>query len=308
MFYTSQSPLSLLCGRFNRERSKRTIIADVVVNTVIGALEVNIERYQREAAGKDEDEKLAIEREGMLAELFKIYQWRMLLFATARRQPGPGMHGVWGDLVKVKLIPQQKVPLFTSLENFLSTINLMDRFKPPKPAYEGDAPRPDPPPVVPHDAVQFELPALQYPPHERGVLTLKKLAGFKFFDLSKWNANKVVWKKCMFYDFETTVNKPISIPVFRNVNFEEWEQVFGKLAVLIPLENLRKGLKTGDPWEREDRLRCVVLSHFGNVSELGYPADTGPGLAGLFVGIVDLEGSPGREEGNVELADDVTLY
>lgn len=279
------------------------------MNTLIGALEVNIEQYQEQARIMDAAKALDHQSEGMLAELFTIYQWRMLLFATPRRVPTVDMAGIWSSLVEVRDL-QQTQPAFTSLEYFLSTFNLQDRFKPARPLYKDNPKSPDPPRLKPAPVEllgQFALPTLQYS-HENKYLTMNKLPNFKLFDLTKYTTKDPLWTKCMFYDFENTSQNGVFMPIFKVVSFDQWAQVFTDKAVFVPLENLPKNTASRMPWEKKDRMRCVVLNYFGDKLLLKYPEKTPTKLAATFVGVVDIELTPGIELGNLELSDAITIY
>ncbi|KAJ5356238.1 hypothetical protein N7517_010847 [Penicillium concentricum] len=302
VFYTAQSPLSLLNARWNRERGKHSRLADIEVNTVIGALEVDIEIYQIEARALPADDRLPIHREGMLVELFKIYQWRMLLFATELRQPSATMKAVWSSLVEIK-DAVQKVPVFTALEYFLSSAHLAQRFRPPPTKYVGD-PAPAPPRVPTN---QFALPILEYSRKHR-YLILHGLSGFRIFDLQTYTESKPMWTKCMFYTYEGNMGHGVFAPGFKTVPFGEWEKVFGAKSVLVPVEYLPMKGPNMMPWERVNRLRFVVLNNFGPPADLNYPSSTATEFAGTFIGVVDIEGAPKLEDGTVELKEDVALF
>jgi hypothetical protein len=302
VFYIAQSPLSLLNARWNREPGQYSQLADIEVNTVIGALEVNIKEYQEQAKDLLLDDRLSIHREGMLLEIFKIYQWRMLLFATKPRQPSATIKAVWPSLVEVK-DKGQKAPVFTSLEYFLSSVHLAQRFKPPPTKYVGE-PAPAPPRVPTN---QFDLPILEYS-RERQYLILHGLPGFRVFDLQTYTENKPMWTKCMFYTHEGNMGHGVFAPGFKTVPFGGWEKVFGAKSVLVTVEYLPKMGSNMMPWERVNRLRCVVLNNFGPPADLNYPSTTATKFAGTFVGVVDIEGAPKLEDGTVELKENVALF
>ncbi|KAI2789268.1 hypothetical protein POX_e07298 [Penicillium oxalicum] len=303
VFYTAQSPLSLLNARWNRERGQYSQLADIEVNTIIGALEVDIAIYQQQASALPESDRLAVHREGMLCEIFKIYQWRMLLFATAMRQPSTTMKPVWPSLVEVRN-KTQKIPTFTSLEYFLSSVHLAQRFKPPPPRYVGE-PAPAPPPIP---ANQFALPTLEYS-RDHQYLIMHGLSGFRMFDLQNYTNDNPLWIKCMFYTYEgNSAGHGIFAPGFMTVPFEEWTKAFQTTVVLVPVEHLPGKGPDMMPWEKKNRLRCVVLNNFGSPAALKYPSNTVSKLAGTFVGIVDIEGAPSLEDGTLELTDDVAIF
>lgn len=343
----AQHPLSLLNARLGRYPAPWSSDMDVEVNTIIGALEVDIQKYldevkavvdkstenipkEEQKAMKKEIEAAMIPtlREGMLSELFKYYQWRMLLFATPRRidamhPVGPNLVGVWSDLVKVpRYRPIVNTP-FTALETFFQT-ELENRYNPPKLRFEGDQVKDETTGrgFVPSDA----LPKLAYDPKSK-LLVLQQFPAtnrkmkpgldlesgdmpYKLFQLSQYAAP--LWKKCMFYGQSLTGGS--FVPAFQFVSWAEWPIVFGANVVLVPLEYTRI-FPSGPLREPVLRLRCVVLSNYG---EGNYPQLEDGKLDGLqkavFVGVADIEGGDQEEHfinlerGNLELANDVIIY
>lgn len=310
VFYAAQSPLSILNARFNRSRGLYAKNLDIAVKTVVGALEVDIGSYiadvERQKINNDDD-KLSILQNGMLVEMVQMYQWRLLLFATVKRTPASNMSGIWIKVIEIAAQPGDQ-PLVVSLEHFLATKNLEDRFSPPSIT-------PKNPPVPPKslDKSQFELPMLRYEPTPNWIVVGQK-PGFKLFDPAAYKADFPLWRKCMFYDKDDSVpGRGVFLPNFKVVDFSDWKTVWGDNTVLIPLENLSVGL---EPWEKKVRLRCVVASYFGkNLAGVQYPAAAAGKQVALFRGIADLEGSsssitnpPQAGTGSIELTEDLMLY
>ncbi|KAJ1337842.1 HET domain-containing protein [Microdochium nivale] len=354
-FMGAQNPLGILNARLGRQPSARSNQMEIEVNTVIGALEVDVTTYQDAASATAAREKAAIPkdwtqaqkdarvaeidadevsavREGMLAELFRYYQWRMLFLATARRiskrKPVSGnLTGLWSELVKVPRYRSASATPFTALEAFLSVWHLPARFSGPKLRYEGDPPPDEVSGRQVDTTNQFNLPELKYLPDQK-LLVLKQMLVparpadgkppkqsppvlYKLFKLDGYE--KPLWTKCMFYD-QARGGSTSFVPTFEFVAWEDRNAVFGDKLVLVPVEYL---YKDQDPrqWEKEKtRLRCVVLSNFG---EANYPKLADEELNTLpravFVGLVDIEGDDAEkgislEEGNLECDTSVIIY
>ncbi|KAJ1327009.1 HET domain-containing protein [Microdochium nivale] len=366
----SYKPLSLLNARLGRYPSPRSSDMEIEVNSVIGALDVDVSKYLDEATAKAKEDKARITntvppqkrkdmeasidaavhpavREGMLAELFRHYQWRMLLLATPRRS-STGSDGravaiaapallpsLWSELVKVPRHRPIVTTPFTALETFLHT-RLADRFHPPRLRYEGDPLAPEVIDCVTYDeAAGLPLPRLEYL-HEPKLLVLRHVIPeicadsgrkqplhspadssdgkrYKVFDLKAYE--HPLWTRCMFYGHTTTNGS--FVPTFQLVSWAEREAAFGRDVVLLPLEYTDAG--SSGSWQKKRRLRCVVLSDFAPgkaalFQEKGRDLDLETLGRAVFVGVVDLEGENDAENGigldvtNLELSRDVVIY
>ncbi|KAH7010867.1 uncharacterized protein B0I36DRAFT_436874 [Microdochium trichocladiopsis] len=248
----SYKPLSLLNARLGRYPSARSSDMEIEVNSAIGALDVDVSDYLDAANEKAKNDKARISKEftasgrqqaetkidaaihpfvceGMLAELFKHYQWRMLLLATPRRALAgkdltpASQPGLWSQLVRVPRHRPIITTPFTALENFMTT-SLVDRFHPPSFRYKDNP------------------------------LYLEQ--SFKLFDLKGYESP--LWTKCMLYGHTTNIGS--FVPTFQLVEWNQWKAVLGQDVVLVPLEYTGEG--RGGEWQKRIRLRCVVLSNF----------------------------------------------
>ncbi|KXJ89019.1 hypothetical protein Micbo1qcDRAFT_165794 [Microdochium bolleyi] len=360
----SYKPLSLLNARLGRYPSARNSDMEIEVNSAIGALDVDVSEYLDAAnatakkekddispkldASKREQDEIKIDaaiqpfvREGMLAELFKHYQWRMLLLATPRRALASknltpaSQPGLWSELVKVPRHRPIITTPFTALENFMTT-SLADRFHPPSFRYK-DNPLYLEQVICGHYAgAGIALPKLEYL-HDLKLLVMRhanpEVCGvgeekqqqeqeedshdatqmpFKLFDLKRYE--NPLWTKCMFYGH--TTNNGSFAPTFQLVEWSRWEAVLGQDIVLVPLEYTGEG--SGGEWQKRIRLRCVVLSNFaGGTGALSKDQQGGAKVENvgraLFVGVVDIEGE-GRDDAvdieaaNIDLVGDVIIY
>ena len=311
-------------ARFGRIPNNYSPPIDCDVNTLLGALDVDMSKEIAAANALQGTDKETALRRNFLAALVRIYQWRMLLLATEPRTLQAPWLACWPTLVNctTKLPnspgPTVKRPRFAALDLYVGSVYLDGLFGPGKPV----------PPKFPAD--QFDLPVLQVADSSAQELLVKAKPGYKLYNLSSAvvpaaaaNAG-LAWSACMFYDFAPgpTVNPAPATDMphlikFTKVHAKDAAAVFGDKVVLLPLEKISRT----DGWgETKVRTRCVIVKDFLSCGPrmfatslpsagalTAFLGKASVKMIGTFVGVGDFEDLDEKNR-TIDLAGDLGLF